>query len=70
MWPFLWIRYFNQNNRMEKTFSSFRSFDDVGKNPKFCVTCGNLATKEALFDVGEAMILEKYCDTCAEKEVK
>jgi hypothetical protein len=55
---------------MEKVFSSLRSIDDVGKNPKFCVTCGNMATKEALFDVGEAMIIEKYCDTCAEKEVK
>jgi hypothetical protein len=55
---------------MDKVFSSFRSFDDVGKNPKFCVTCGNVATKEALFDVGEAMIIEKYCDACAEKEVK
>jgi hypothetical protein len=55
---------------MEKVFSSLRSFGDVGKNPKFCVSCGNMATKEALFDVGEAMIIEKYCDTYAEKEVK
>jgi hypothetical protein len=54
----------------KKVFSSFRSFDDVGKNPKFCVTCGKMATKEALFYVGEAMIIEKYCDTRAEKEVK
>jgi hypothetical protein len=55
---------------MEKVFSSLRSFGDVGKNPKFCVSCGNTATKEALFDVGEAMIIEKYCDTCTEKEVR
>ena len=55
---------------MEKTFSSFRSFDDVGKNPKFCVTCGNVATKEALFNVDGAMVIEKYCDSCAEKEAK
>jgi hypothetical protein len=54
----------------KKVFSSFRSFDDVGKNPKFCVSCGNTATKEALFNVDGAMIVEKYCDICAEKEVK
>ena len=63
---------------MEKrVFSSLRSFDDVGRNPKFCVTCGNVATKEvlfnveeALFNVDDAILLEKYWDTCAEKEVK
>jgi hypothetical protein len=46
-------------NRMEKIFSSFRSFDDVGKNPKFCVSCGNMATKEALFNVDGAVLIEK-----------
>jgi hypothetical protein len=55
---------------MEKVFSSLRSIDDVGRNPKFCVICGNMATKEALFNVDGAMLMEKYCDTCAEREVK
>jgi hypothetical protein len=55
---------------MEKVLSSLRSFNDVGKNPKFCISCGNTATKEALFDVDGAMLLEKYCDMCAEREVK
>jgi hypothetical protein len=54
----------------KKVFSSLRSFDDVGRNPKFCVTCGNAATKEALFSVDGAMLIEKYCDSCAEREVK
>jgi hypothetical protein len=54
----------------KKVFSSFRSFDDVGKNPKFCVSCGNTATKEALFNVDGAVLVEKYCDLCAEREVK
>jgi hypothetical protein len=54
---------------MDKVFSSFRSFDDVGKK-KFCVTCGNTATKEALFNVDGAVLIEKYCDICAEREVK
>jgi hypothetical protein len=55
---------------MEKVFSSLRSFDDVGKNPKFCVSCGNMATKEALFNLDGAILIEKYCDTCAAREVK
>jgi hypothetical protein len=54
----------------KKVFSSLRSFDDEGRNPKFCVTCGKAATKEALFNVDGAVLLEKYCDTCAEREVK
>jgi hypothetical protein len=29
-----------------------------------------MATKEALFNVDGAMIMEKYCDSCAEKEAK
>jgi hypothetical protein len=56
--------------KMEKVFSSFRSFVDAGKNPKFCVSCGDIATREALFDVDGAMPIEKYCDACADKEVK
>jgi hypothetical protein len=55
---------------MEKVFSSSRYIDDVGRNPKFCVTCGNIATKEALFNVDGAVLIEKYCDICAEREVE
>jgi hypothetical protein len=54
----------------KKVFSLLRSFDDVGRNPKFCVSCGNTATKEALFNVDGAKVIEKYCDSCAEKEAK
>jgi hypothetical protein len=52
---------------MQPIFSLLRPFVDVGRTPKFCVSCGNVATQEALFDVEDAMIIEKYCDTCAEK---
>ena len=55
---------------MEKTFSSLRSFVGVGGKAKFCVDCGNMATQEALFNVDGAMLIEKYCDACAKKEVK
>ena len=53
---------------MEKIFSTLRSFDEVSKNPKFCISCGHTATQEALFNVDGAVLIEKYCDTCAEKE--
>jgi hypothetical protein len=35
-----------------------------------CKLCGSRATKEALFDVDGAMLIEKYWDVCAEKEAK
>jgi hypothetical protein len=58
------------NNNMEKTFSSLKPLvDDHGKS-RFCLKCGSKATKEALFDVDGAMLLEKYCDKWAETEVK
>ena len=37
-----------------------------GRKVKYCVTCANLATQEACFDVGDNVTsVEKYCDACA-----
>jgi hypothetical protein len=55
---------------MQKTFSSLTSFVDAGGKSKFCVNCGNIATQEALFNVDGAMLIEKYCDSCAKKKIK
>ncbi|WP_458720777.1 hypothetical protein [Candidatus Nitrosocosmicus sp. R] len=55
---------------MEKNFSSIRAFVDVGGNIKPCVICGNAATQEAIFTVEGATIIEKYCDSCAKKNIK
>jgi hypothetical protein len=56
---------------MERIFSMLRSFIDTSGKEKFCVTCGNKATQEALFTVGDgATLIEKYCDTCTEKGIK
>jgi hypothetical protein len=55
---------------MEKVFTSLRPFTDVRHKAKikFCVSCGNLATVEALFSVGDGVILiERYCDVCSKK---
>jgi hypothetical protein len=55
---------------MQKHFIHFRPFQEkpgrTNSKPKFCVTRGNKATQEALFNVGEGDVLvEKYCDVCA-----
>ena len=50
---------------MKKIFTSLRSVVSVrdGKT-KFCKTCGNTATQEALFNVGEGItVIERYCGT-------
>jgi hypothetical protein len=52
-----------------KKFSSLRAFVDVGGNIKPCVICGNTATQEATFTVDGASIIEKYCDSCAKKNI-
>ena len=55
---------------MEKVFTTLRSFTDNTGKTKFCITCGGIATQEALFNVGDGVtLIEKYCDTCSKKEV-
>ena len=53
-----------------KKFSLIRAFVDVGGNIKPCVICGNTATQEAIFAVDGAIIIEKYCNSCAKKNIK
>ena len=50
-----------------KKFSSIRAFVNVGEKTKYCVSCGNPATQEAIFAADGASIVEKYCDSCAKK---
>ena len=53
---------------MEKSFSSLKPIVDVSGKAKFCVSCGNIATQEASFNVDGAMLIAIYCDLCAKKE--
>ena len=53
-----------------KKFSSIRAFVDVGRKTRYCVSCANTATQEAIFTVDGATIIEKYCDSCAKKNIK
>jgi hypothetical protein len=52
--------------KMERIFHSIRTLTDtMGKGRRFCLGCGKIATREALFDVGGKLILiERYCSTC------
>ena len=54
---------------MEKKFSLIRALVDDGGKTKFCASCSNMATQEVIFTVEGATILEKYCDTCAKKNI-
>jgi hypothetical protein len=52
-----------------KKFSSIRAFVDVSGKTKYCISCSNTATQEAIFTVEGASIIEKYCDSCAKKNI-
>jgi MinD superfamily P-loop ATPase len=52
-----------------KKFSSMRTLVDVSGKTKYCVSCSNTATQEAIFTVEGATIIEKYCDSCAKKSL-
>jgi hypothetical protein len=55
---------------MKKILASVRAYAHEVHNDKTksCVTCGDSATVEALFDVGDGVtLIEKYCNLCAKK---
>jgi hypothetical protein len=36
-----------------------------GARQYFCVDCGNVAAQTALFEIEDAVLVERYCDDCA-----
>jgi hypothetical protein len=51
---------------IEKILKSIEPFaSNSEKNSRFCIACGELATKLVKYDTEGAIILEKYCDKCA-----
>ena len=51
---------------MEKTLKSIEPFtSSAEKNSRFCIACGEPATKLVKYSTEGAVILEKYCDKCA-----
>jgi len=48
---------------MNRTFSAIRA---CNLSAKACRSCGQPATKDALFNVGNGIaVVERYCDQCA-----
>ena len=51
---------------LEKTLKSIEPFTSSSeKNSRFCIGCGELATKLVKYSTIGAIIIEKYCDKCA-----
>ena len=51
---------------LEKTLKSIEPFtSNVEKNSRFCIGCGELATKLVKYSTEGAIIIEKYCEKCA-----
>jgi predicted amidophosphoribosyltransferase len=52
---------------MDRTLSSIRAYNNnFSQSPRICKGCGQPATKDALFDVGNGIaVIERYCDQCA-----
>ena len=51
---------------LEKTLKSIEPFTSSSeKNSRFCIGCGEPATKIVKYSTEGAIIIEKYCDKCA-----
>jgi hypothetical protein len=51
---------------LEKSLKSIESFtSNLEKNSRFCIGCGEPATKLVKYSTEGAIIIEKYCDKCA-----
>jgi hypothetical protein len=51
---------------LEKTLKNIEPLTSSSeKNSRFCIGCGELATKIVKYSTKGAVILEKYCDKCA-----
>jgi hypothetical protein len=51
---------------MNRIFTSIRAYQSISNSPRACLDCGQPATKDALFDVGNGIaVIERYCDQCA-----
>jgi len=51
---------------LEKTLKAIEPFTSKAeKNSRFCIGCGEPATKLVKYSIDGAIIVEKYCDRCA-----
>jgi hypothetical protein len=52
---------------MIKPFETRPAVESTKKLPGFCVLCGSVATTMALFQLKDAVIIQRYCDKCLPK---
>jgi len=45
-----------------KPFETRPATTSTKKAPGFCIICGKIATTEALFQLHEAQVIQRYCD--------
>ena len=50
---------------LEKTLKDIEPYTETEKNSRFCIGCGEPATKLVKYSTEGAIIVEKYCDKCA-----
>ncbi|HEY7695455.1 MAG TPA: hypothetical protein VH797_05100 [Nitrososphaeraceae archaeon] len=56
---------------LEKTFKSIEPFaSNTEKSSRFCIGCGEPATKIVKYDTKGAIIIEKYCNRCSARVEK
>lgn len=50
-----------------KPFETRPVKSNTKKSSGFCVTCSAMATTEALFQLEDAVIIQRFCDKCLPK---
>ena len=63
----IYIASINSLMTVVKPFETRSAISSTKKSPGFCITCGKVATTEALFRVEGAIIIQRFCDKCLPK---
>ena len=52
---------------MMKPFETRPALSSTKKSAGFCILCSKTATTEALFQLEDAVIIQRFCDKCLPK---
>jgi hypothetical protein len=50
-----------------KPFETRSAMSSGKRAPGFCILCGKIATTEALFQLNDAVVIQRFCDACLPK---
>lgn len=53
-----------RSNAVKKPFLTRPVTLGTKKMPGFCIRCSAIATTEALFQLDDAVVIQRYCDGC------